>query len=72
MYVVAVKDTSEWYYCKTDVDAAKKVTELLERFPKERIILAEEFELTVIKGEVEVMDVDEEDDHNHDDCDCDH
>ncbi len=67
MYVVAVKGTSEWYLCKTDIEAAIKVTALLARFPQEQIILAEELELTVLSADVALVDMDEGDDH---DCDC--
>lgn len=69
MYVVAVKGTKQWYYVKSDIDAAKKVTELLEHFSQEQIILAEELEVSVINGAVEVIEIEDEEDN---DCGCDH
>ncbi|MBO8169445.1 MAG: hypothetical protein H0Z35_09715 [Thermoanaerobacteraceae bacterium] len=62
MYVVAVRGTDEWYECKTELEAARKVRELLQRVPQERILLAEELELTVIDGEVTIVEGTEEED----------
>ena len=65
MYLVAVKETEEWYLCSNDIDAAKKVTELMKRFPLERLILAEQLELTVVQGDVAFSSLDDDHDCGH-------
>ncbi|MHB1419400.1 MAG: hypothetical protein ACYCX4_07370 [Bacillota bacterium] len=60
MFVVAVRETDRWYLCENELEVALLVKQLLADFPQDKIIVAEQWQLTVLDGEVTVIEVDEE------------
>ncbi|GAW90842.1 hypothetical protein [Calderihabitans maritimus] len=56
MYIVAVKDTTFWQRCENELEVAELVKKLMSEYPQERIIVAEELDLVVLEGEIQLLE----------------
>ncbi len=61
MFIVAVRGTNSWFECETEIDAARKINLLLENYPQDRILVAEELALTVVDGDITIEEGEYED-----------
>ncbi|MHB1126640.1 MAG: hypothetical protein ACYC2T_06725 [Bacillota bacterium] len=68
MFIVAVKETNRWYLCEDEMEVAKLIKQLLADFSQDRIIVAEQWQLTVLEGDVTIVEPEDDaaDDDDHD------